>query len=226
MKYEDMSSESLKGCIEYLSIILLISFLLAMLIAIPRLATIPSAVEDGLDSFSKLKISINQTMEKAVMLPKNRPFLILDLTEENQDKVKAPIMINKSEVNYKVLFFRKSFKTEELGEPLAHKSKIKSFLVIIILMLLPLALVGIFLFNLMKFIILLLIISTIAYILLKMMKNKFAFGKCFKMAIFASTMMVIIETLNIGWQFNLYYIPKILFLVLYIISLGFSHEGW
>ena len=87
-------------------------------------------------------------------------------------------------------------------------------------------LVGVLFYSFIKFILIALFTTAIIFIILKIIKNKFTFLKLFKMAIFASTIMVIIETLNIGWGFNLFHIPKIIFLVMLIIGLSFNEEGW
>jgi len=224
LAYGGLSSQTLKGLVQYFLLLLVISGALAVLISIPRIVSIPSSIDSYLGSFSSLELTVNYTMEKPILIPEKRPLVSINLASNVPDK--AFIMLNQTMLTYKWLFFKHSYSTNAFSEPLQYSSEIKGLLIFLGILILPLMLVAIFIYLILKFSLMIILLGIITFIVMKIIKNKFTLLKLVKIGIIAATPMIIIDTLNIGWNFNLFFIPQIIFIAVYVMGIGFHEEGW
>lgn len=226
--YEDLSFRLFKNCFKYLFLFLLVTFLLATVISIPKLAALPGQVASELDKFATFNVNITTSMtDQANLLPDNQ-FLHIDTrsAEANmtEDRSLFKTLITSDYLYTKKLYLNKVSRVElaPYKDVTANKEKISKLLSWLLLLLIPSLLIFGYMIYAIKYIILILAASVLALIAVRLARFDISFSQLFKIALFATTPLIIIEILLLPFNIDTYYLQYFVYIAFLVIGIAIS----
>lgn len=227
--YKDLVLSSMKQTCAYFLGVLSLAFLITILLYVPVLTDLSFNLNKGLSKLTKLNIDVSlETSEpiqfKSLGIAIDTTGKITNLTEEKVLVTDKHIMIGSTKcLLFKPLcsFSKDKVKTISL-EPknlIQYKNDVISVATTLILLLIPTILVSFYLMYLIKYVIIILIVSTLTFLLTRIRLYEVRLLKIVKLATYTITPMVFIEVINLRFMLNLHLIPLIIFAILFTIGI-------
>ena len=214
--YKDLANRSTKESFSYFASMLALSFIVMMLIAIPKFAMMPSYINDEMKSFDTLEISTNTEMNSDFEFPGERPFITIDTNSNSTKLEKENILVTDDYIIYKSFFMTKKIPTSDIKDLKENSYVVQKLLFYLMIFMLPsLLLFGYALFFI-KYLVLIGLGVLILYGILKIRNHDIKFNKVYKIGFYASTIMVLLDVLTIPY-------PAIRkFMLVFDVSIWFS----
>ncbi|MFC1691659.1 DUF1189 family protein [Nanoarchaeota archaeon] len=226
--YDKLADRVFNKVLKYFFSLLFLAFFIMILIAIPKIITLPNYLSNEFMSFEKLEIKINQSMTEPITLSQNMPLITIDTITDYEnittlEKEKGKLLINNKKILFKPFFKTRIYMTEDYENLLDNSDQLNKIITIIVIMMLPMLLILLFVCFFIKFALMILIGSVLAFVITRLIKFEITFAETLKVGIFASTLMILGVLLTLPHSIETYYIPYIIFL-LYLI-LGTINAG-
>ncbi len=219
-KYHDLSARPMTSSVKYfLGIILISSLILGVLIGI-NMVSLHATLDNELAKLDTLKVSCS--FSEPIVFGKQNIVIANDMNYTGQN-----ILITSSEIQRKplscmllrplCLFNSKPVTTDytNLGK---DPKGLGDFLYLALVLMFPGILLGYLLFMMVKSLLIIYMLSIIAYVLIRAFKLKMRFRQILLCALYSSTILLLAEPFNI-MLINLHYIHVALFILLFTISI-------
>ena len=185
---------------------------------------LPAYLREQLTSFNTLDLNVEQEMNRPFLLPQNNPLVMIDTTDMENTR-KAKILITEDSITYKFLPFTEP-KSLDVGEGrlLEQKREFAIMATALILLLLPGILLLLAVALLAKYILLIFLSGVIGFLLVGFIHFHIRLKQLFNVAIYASTLMIIIELLTkpfLTSNFFIHYIAYGVYFILGTIRAGY-----
>ena len=216
--YESLSKRTVIDGINYLFSLVFISFIIMAFLALPSVTRIPTYLQGEFSKLDTASINYELEMSSPIKITEVNPKIVIDSTGETTNITDEVLLITN-----KGLFYNfngpKLLGKKDLADLTGVNEKIGKFATVLVLLIMPSILIISFFVNLIKYILLILLFSFIGLIGVKFLKFKLKMSGVLKIAIYSSTIMVLTDILSIPFFNNTYYIPIILYMIIFTMGL-------
>jgi hypothetical protein len=230
--YKILISRRKRDTMKYLLMLLFFSILIGFIFSIPKIIDVPNKIEVVLqkfESFNITRVDI-QTKEPIVLL--DFPRTVIDLTGNTTNLTNEIFLITKSDIMWKRidpnLFDWRFFTTEkkqvgEFSDVIQTFGKINGGTYwLLFFFFLPSLFLFVYVFNLMKYCILIGLITLIGYIVIKIKKKKTNLFGVWRTAVFSSTIMITLDmAISPLFKYNFYLnvLPLLLYILMFVLAM-------
>ena len=214
--YRNLTNRKLKEAFNFFFLTVVLSLILFFILYIPYIFIFSNNFTEKFDQISVFKLDTEVEHTQPVQLA-STPLIILDLNQENFTK--GDILITKNHIYYKkyAWFGEESIDLNQLADLKLHQQKTQSLLITLMVFLLPAILALLFIAFTLKNIILAFVLTFISYIIYRITLHHVKFISLFKAAIYATSIMLILDTILILF-FPILWAPFILYIILFIFA--------
>ncbi len=235
--YSHLATNSVWHGIKYLLIIMMIAFLLMAVISIPSLFGMPSAITAQLDKFEKLNFTADIEMNSPVMFTESDPQIIIDTTGQTMNMTTEKVLITDDFLAYRPYNKMVKINMSELREVTNYKEDMSNMITFLIVLVIPSLLITLYMIHLIKYAVLILAMTIIVFIFSRLIKKDVGLRKSLMVAVYASTIMVVIEVLFMPFSsiyllpmlqilgVNFYFLTLLLYLFLALFAVYFASRG-
>ncbi len=236
--YKMLVTRKKRETMKYFFMLLLFSIIIGFIFSIPKLMAVPSKIDTVFMKFERFNITgIDIEANEPIVLLKY-PKTVLDLTENRNNISSEMILITKSDIIWKKfspsLFQWRLFLTEqkpisEYSDILHNAGRIKGGAYwLLLILLLPSIFLIVLLLNFIKYTLIISIATFIGLLIVKLKGKKAKLFTIWRVAIFSSSIMIMIEIgLSPLFNFSIYFsiFPILLyFLMFYLAMLVISEK--
>ncbi|MFH1399766.1 MAG: DUF1189 family protein [Candidatus Woesearchaeota archaeon] len=228
--YNKLSNSSNRNTASYLFSVVFISFCVMILLMIPRVAYMRQSVEAGLDKFAEFTIDVNVTMKEPLYFRS----VGLGIDSEHSRKLSYEnILIDNETLQFRTCYMLPwcnlfkgvhSVQLDDYKNPLKKADELSGVLAVAFVALLPAILFGVFFMLLVKYSIMALLFGVFGMVLLRVVFRRMKFVKLLRCAVYALTVMVVAEVVNIALGFNLLYLPFFVSLLYFCVGVVNASE--
>lgn len=236
LHYTQIENNHFRQSVKHLLFILFIAFIIASLAFLPRLIDLKDNVEYSLSKFETLQLSGNVSMYAPLRISEKNPQITIDTTGQIEELKSSKLLITKEAV-----YIRPFFKTIKIDTALftdisANSEDSATIFTLLIIMILPSILLTLYLLALVKYMIIILIAGLVGFVILDLTVYRRKMTKMFNLATYAISPIALVEIALMPFnsnflvpmfQFfwlNYYLISLLVFVVLYVIGIMFSHK--
>jgi hypothetical protein len=214
--YEKLVARRKRKAITYFCLMSLCVFVITSVLMIPSLLTLPSYLSDEINKFSELKVNIDYEQKEPVYLTKNMPIITIDTVNEHEHIEEGTLLISKNKVHYRLLPFGKGT-TRETSEENSLQG-VNILLTILFVAALPVLLVGVFLYGVIKYLVFIAIVATLGFVFARIIRFGLSFREVFNISIFAGTPLVVLGLLSKPFVPSLGYLEYLAFFVYFLLG--------
>ena len=179
--YANLIKKNIKETTQYFLYIILFSLLLTTIISLPFLIKFPGHFSEEINKFDRFTIKINQSMNEPIHLGN---IITIDTTNKTKNITTEKILITKDYVYTKnkfcllfdtFCFLNKNIekkKTTEYSNIIEYNENISKTIYLLLILLSPFIFISLYLFYVIKYIILILSSSIIIFLVLFLAKRK------------------------------------------------------
>jgi len=208
-RYKQLADKPFRKSLGYMSKILLIAFILAGLLYIPKLFLMKDVMEEEFGKFGAFKLDGEVVQNDKITVPRHNPWLVIDLNN-NLTLTKEIFVIDKNNVQYRFLN-TKSIPREQLKDFGANKARVSGFLTMILIMLLPGIAILLYIRMWLKYLLLIFVFGTLFFIIMELSKFRLKWKQMLSIASHALTAVIFIEVISAAIT-TAYLIPVMRFL--------------
>lgn len=205
--YSELARNSFKYCFKYLALVILWSTIIMCIVAVPKLFFLNSYINEQLSNFNVLAINATFETKRPIVLPENDPQIIIDGSVSEKNMASEKFLITKDFFYYRPLNSVQRFNISSYNNILEHKSGIANLLTALLIITIPSALIVNYASFYIKYLVIMLAVSVIAFIIVRVLRFEISFKKILKIAFFASTAPLLIEIIAIPYGLGKYLIP-------------------
>jgi hypothetical protein len=236
-KYSSLGMHSVWHGAKYVMIIMLLAFLLMSVISVPMLFRIPGTISSELGKFDTLNFTGDVEMSAPVMFTETDPQIIIDTTGQITEMTTEKLLITEDFLLYRPYNKIVKINISELQDVTGHTKELSNLITFITILIIPSILITSYIVFLIKYIILILLMTLVVFVFSRMIKKDIGIRKSLMTAIYASTPMIIMEVLFIPFNsrylihflqilgVNFYLIPILLFLSLAVFASFFAGKN-
>jgi hypothetical protein len=224
--YRMLITRKKRDTINYFLTLLFFAILIGFIFSVPKLMQVPDKIQTTLMKFERFNITGVDIEAKEKILLFNFPKIVLDLSGNETQVSDEFLLITKSDVYWKKfrpslfewkLFETKEKKVTEYGNVIQDFSKISGGTYWLIFMFfLPSLLLLTYLFDLLKYSVIIAVFTLAGYIISKIKGKKIKITGVWRAAVYSSTLMIITE-ITVFQLFRYSLIMAIIPLVIYFI---------
>jgi hypothetical protein len=208
-RYLQLANKPFRKSLGYMSRVLLIAFVIAGLLFIPKLFTLKDTTESELSKFEHFTVSSNVTQSDRITIPKHNPWVVVDLNA-NLTLTKEIIVIDKDTVKYRFLGI-KSIPREQLKDVSGNRPGVSRFVAAMILLMLPGIALLLYIRAWLKYFLLIFVMGTFVFIVMELSKLRLSWKQMLNIASHALTAVIFIEVVSAAIA-TTYLIPVLRFL--------------
>jgi len=190
-RYKQLADKKFRKSLGYMSKVLLIAFLIAGLLFLPKLFTLKSTIQEEFSKFEMFTVSGEIKQTAPVIVPQTNPWIAFDLNAD-RNLTKEIFVIDKDNIRYR-LFGIKSIPREHLKNPGEHQASASGFFAKIILLMLPGIVLLLYLRMWLKYFLLIILAGTLFFIIMELTKWRLRWKQMLNIATHALTLVIIIE---------------------------------
>ncbi len=208
-RYRQIADKKFSKSLGYMSKVLLVAFLLAGILFIPKLFLLKGTIQNELAKFETFKLSGNITQTAPVTIPKHNPWVVVDLNS-NLTLTKEIIVVDSTTVKYR-FFGIKSVKREALKDPAANKGPASGFAAAMLILMLPGIVLFLYIRAWLKYFLLVMFAGTVLFIVMELSKLRLQWKQMLNIATHALTVIILVEVVSAAIT-TAYLIPILRFL--------------
>src|SRR5574341_1514467 len=208
-RYKQLADKPFRKSLGYMSKVLLIAFIIAGLLYIPKLFLMKDVMEEEFGKFSVFKLDGEVVQTDKITVPRHNPWLVIDLNN-NLTLTKEIFVVDKQNVQYRFLKTN-SIPREQLKDFAANKARVAGFLTIILIMLLPGIALLLYIRMWLKYLLLILVFGTLFFIIMELSKFRLKWKQMLCIAAHSLTAVIFIEVISAALT-TVYLIPVMRFL--------------
>lgn len=234
--YSELSTRSIRKGFNYLLAILLASFILMFIIAMPKIIGMPDYIKGELNKFDKFNISIDIEMSEPVMFTAEDPQVIIDTTTNRTEMGKEKLLITDEQISYRPYGRARTSNISEFEDLTNKKEETARFLAFLAILLIPTILITAYIMFLIKYIITIIVFSIILFIAVRIAKKDLGILRSLNTAIYAATPMILLEVIFIPFNskslvplfqlmgMNFYLVPLLIYVLLASFAAYFASQ--
>jgi len=189
--------------------------IIALLMALPGLISFPEMVKQELSKVEEFTIDIKFNTTEPLGFPTKDPALSI---ANDANATKGKFIITNKELIYQPIFgVKKNFPVDVYKNVKENPEAAAKLTGLLFLFLLPSILVYFYVYNLVKYLIIVLIYSLLTKIIVSIMKKKIKYKKLLSAGFYSLTPLILVEMVLLPFSLPLFYIPFILYTIWYII---------
>src|SRR5574342_46998 len=208
-RYKQLADKPFRKSLSYMSKILLIAFILAGLLYIPKLFLMKDVMGEEFAKFSSFKLDGEVVQTDKITVPRHNPWLVIDLNN-NLNLTKEIFVIDKTNVQYRFLNTN-SIPREQLKDFSANKARVAGFLTVILIMLLPGIAILLYIRMWLKYLLFIFVFGTFFFIVMELSKMRLKWKQMLNIAAHAMTGIIFVEVISAVFT-TAYLIPVFRFL--------------
>ncbi|RJQ21188.1 DUF1189 domain-containing protein [Candidatus Woesearchaeota archaeon] len=219
-RYKQLSEQPFHKSFSFLCKMLLVAFLLAGIIFLPKLAFLKGHIEDELGKFSTFSLSGNVTQTDRITIPRTNPWLVVDLNN-NVSLTKETFVIDKDTIKYR-FFGIKTVDRDHIKEPSEYRAPVSRFITLLILLMMPGVALLLYLRSLLKYFLMVLLFATLWYIIFDLSRYRLKWKQMLNICSHTIVPILLIETVSAALT-TAYLLPlpfRFVGLNIYIITLA------
>lgn len=227
--YKDLASSSMKRTAVYFFGVLSLAFVITMLLYVPVFTDLSFNLNKGLSKLTKLNLDISLETSEPIYFKKlglaiDTTGNLTNITQENVLVTDNHIMMRPAScMMFRPLCFfsKEKIKTISLGSKnlVDYKTDMISIATTLAVLLIPTIIVSFYLMYMIKYVLIILLASALAFLITRMRLYEVNFLKTIKLAAYTITPMMLIEVINLRFGFNLYFIPFVIFAILFTVGI-------
>jgi hypothetical protein len=234
-RYRQLADKPFRKSLGYISRILLIAFLLAGLVFVPKLFLLKDNIESELSKFETFKISGDVKQTDRVSIPKTNPWVVVDLNS-NVTLAKELFVVDSKTVQYRFLNI-KSIPREQLTNVAEYKAPASRFFTSVLLLMLPGIALILYIRMWLKYFLLVFVAGIVFFIIMELSKFRLKWVQMMNIAAHALTIVILIEVVSAPFTtvyllpvlrflgVNIYAITTALFAILMVAGIAGYHIG-
>lgn len=227
LKHHELSDRLFKDTCKFYCCLTLIGTILAFLISLTFFATFGNYLGNQFDNFDNPKISFNSSMSNAIAIPLSNPLFVIDTTNNPISQFRG-IRITEDTLNFGYGLENKFGLTKQIAMDdlkYLNGSGWPSIINVLVLFLLPSVLVILFLYEFIKFGIILLIFSLFGWLISHSLKNHISFAKVMKISIYSSSLMILLHSITLFLPIETFYAEYVIGALYFAIAIIQSQES-
>lgn len=238
LAYRNLVEKPIRNAILFYLAMVLLSFIILGILLLPNLWSFDKYMDKQLSKFDVLKIRPTIATKEPVEL--KTLGIIIDTKANESAPLKENVLITERQLVRKplgcmvlepaCLLYPKEKRAiatnfSQMEDVLANKKSFSEFLKPLVIILFPTFLLIFFIIFAIKYFFFVLLLSIIVFIILGSVKKKLSFKNVFNAALYLSPILILPTVINFKFNYNLYYIPLIIYVLAYIIIILFVGEG-
>ncbi len=208
-RYRQLSEKPFRKSLGYMSGVLLVAFLIAGILFLPKLFLLKDTIQEELSKFDVFTLSGNVVQAAPVKIPRHNPWVVVDLNA-NLTLTKEIFVIDSSTVKYR-FFGVKSLPREQLKDITAYKPRVSGFFAAILILMLPGIAFLLYVRTWLKYFLLVLVMGTFFFIIMELTKFRLHWKQVLNIAAHALTLVIFIEVISAAIT-TVYLLPILRFL--------------
>jgi hypothetical protein len=208
-RYKQLADKPFRKSLGYMSKVLLIAFILAGLLYVPKLFLMKDIMEEEFAKFSSFKLYGEVVQTDKITVPRHNPWLVIDLNN-NLTLTKEIFVIDKNNIQYRFLNTN-SIPREQLKDFSANKARVAGFLTVILIMLLPGISILLYIRMWLKYLLFIFVFGTFFFIVMELSKMRLKWKQMMNIAAHALTGIIFVEVISAVFT-TAYLIPVFRFL--------------
>jgi len=193
-RYRELANKPFLKSLGYLSKVLLIAFILAGLLYVPKLFLLKDTMEQEFSKFGAFKLDGEVTQTDRISVPRSNPWLVIDRSA-NVTLKKEIFVIDANTVQYRFLN-TKTIPLEQLKDFSANKGRVSGFLTTILIMMLPGITLLLYIRMWLKYLLMIFIIGTLFFVIMELSKLRLRWKQMLNIAVHALTGIIFIEVIS------------------------------
>ena len=216
-----LSHRHRKDNLKFLLLLVLISFVLMCIVTLPKIIGLPDYLSGKFSSFEKFEVNLTTEMKEPIVFTESKPEIIVDTTGTYTNLSKERLLITKDRIFYRFLFKEGSIKTGEYKDLLGKKDELSNLATIMVILAMPSVLLISYVLYVIKYFLISLLFSFIAFFTLKLIRYKLKFKDVYTMSIYALFYYVLLDVLFIPFNVGVYlsYLPLLLYIICFIFGI-------
>ena len=230
--YEELSKRTMKNVFSYFFSILFLSYVIMILIALPVMINIESQISSEFSKFDRFDVDINVSMSEPIYV--SQLGLRIDTTEE-VELTNEQIVITEETLQTRpaicmikpICWFRDDVNKiilDDYDDLVEKNDDVVSWIAWLILFLLPWIIITMFFVLLVKYIVIALILTGAGWLFARIINRKMKISAMFKVAMYAMTTCVVLDTIRLPLGLSLIYLPFVVSLFFFVIGLLIASE--
>lgn len=210
IKYEKLSERKKRLAFHYVLSVVLVSFIIMCLLFLPALLKLPGFLSNEFSKFDEFSINGTVSLREPIVIVEKRPFV--EIKEQgNESDLRGKMLITKTDLYFKPFFKTKHVNLKEYQDLTSKTPEIASLMIFLAVLALPAVLVISYFLFVVKYLIIILIGAVLAFMIARIARHYIKFIDVLKVAMYGSTLMIILDMLRIPFWTNLYYIQYLAF---------------
>jgi len=227
---KNLSEGKIKKSFQHLFFVIFLCFIVMSIVSIPKLSMLSDNIQGQISNFDNLTIDIEADMNSPVIFTNQSQQIIIDTTKE-WNLTKEKLIITKDFIQYRPFKEVKKISTTDLKNLKENKETFSKVLTFLIVLALPSIIIISYIMFTLKYILISLITSLLAYIITRMYVKKIKLKRVLNIAIYSTSLMIFIEIISIpfGTKYlinlfqimgmNFYLITLLIYFIVFIFSL-------
>lgn len=215
-KYDQLVANRKRQALWYFCSMVFVVFILTSLLMLPNLFSLPAYLKDEIAKFDQLKVNVEYQQKEPVVITTNQPILTVDTINEHDDIKDGTVLITKNAIFYRFLPFGPGTKITT-GEENSVQG-LNVILMMLFVAALPVLLITIFLYGLVKYLLVILLAAIIGLIVARFVRYGLTFKEVFNISMFAGTPLVVLGLLTKPFIPSLGYLEYVIFVVYFFLG--------
>ena len=193
-RYHQLAEKPFTKSLYFMSKVLLVAFILAGILFVPRLFLLKDNIESELSKFDVLSLSGNVSQTAPVAIPRHNPWVVVDLNA-NLTMTKEIFVIDKDTVKYRFIS-PKSIPRAQLEDWSANKPRVSGFLSALLIMMLPGIAILLYIRMWLKYFVMVLVFGTFFFIIMELSRYRLRWKQVLNIAAHALTAVILVEVVS------------------------------
>ncbi len=192
-RYHQLAEKPFIKSLYFMSKVLLIAFILAGILFVPRLFLLKDNIESELSKFDVFSLSGNVTQSAPVAIPRHNPWVVVDFNA-NLTMTKEIFVIDKETIKYRFIS-PKSIPRAQLKDWSANKPRVSGFLSALLIMMLPGIALLLYVRIWLKYFVMVLVFGTFFFIIMELSRYRLRWKQMLNIAAHALTAVILVEVI-------------------------------
>ena len=211
-KYRFLITKNKADALSYFMTLMSLSIILMMFISIPFLFILHDRLVTQFHSFKKLKFSYDVQVSDPIVIGIRTPQIIIDTTGKYTKLEQGSLLITDKIIDYKILGLTNRIYLSDFNDLTKKQTSVVSSVLFLLVLLLPSLLIWLFVAQFIKYILIVLAVALIGKAFAQMMKYEINFAQSLIVAVYASTLMVLLDTILLPFNLGKYVLQFPIFL--------------
>ena len=192
-RYRQLADKPVYKSVGFMTKMLVIAFLLAGIVFLPKIFLLKSSVQEQLSVFDELRFTPKVEQRAEFAVPSNRPWVRVDLNGNITLKDEL-FVVDKESIQYRLLS-PKSIPQSQLKEPSAYRQEAGKFFAMIIALLIPGVALLLFVRSWLKYVLLIFVFGTFFFVITDLTRYKMKWRQMVSVAAHAITPVLLLEVI-------------------------------